>query len=122
MTLHGTRVLVVEDDALISMMIEDFLLDLGCEVVASAAGLEEGVHQASTLAIDVAMLDINLDGRLSYPIADVLRARKIPFLFATGYGPAALPPSFQGAPVLSKPFGIAQLKEELGRVLDRCMQ
>lgn len=113
MTLKGTRVLVVEDDALVCMMIEDFLGDLGCEVIATAARLEEAVEQASTLTLDVAVLDVNLAGKLSYPIAEILGARRIPFLFATGYGVAGLPKDLKGVPLLSKPFGIRQLHDAL---------
>jgi CheY-like chemotaxis protein len=119
MTLQGIRVLLVEDEALISMMVEEFLADLGCEVVASVARLEEGVREASTRSIDLAVLDINLDGRLSYPIADVLMARRIPFLFATGYGTSGLPQAFGQVPVVTKPFGLPQFEAALGLALQR---
>lgn len=115
--LQGMRVLVVEDDSLICMMIEEFLGDLGCKVVATAAQLDEGLGMATTTAIDVAVLDINLDGQLSYPIAQALRGRAIPFLFATGYGRSGVPQDFAGVPVLSKPFGM----DELHRALHRAM-
>jgi CheY-like chemotaxis protein len=118
-TLDGTRVLVVEDDALISLMIEDFLADLGCQVAASCARLEDGLAKAGNLAFDAAVLDINLGGQLSYPIAELLGARNIPYIFATGYGLAGLPPPFSRVPVLSKPFGLLQLKDGLGRALDQ---
>lgn len=107
------RVLVVEDDSLICTLTEDFLDDLGCDVVGTAALLDDGLTKAKSLAIDAAVLDINLEGQLSYPIALALRARAIPFLFATGYGRAGVPRDFEGVPVLSKPFGREQLKEAL---------
>ena len=115
MTLPGKRVLVVEDDALICMLIEDYLGDLGCDVVATAAQLEDGLSKAKIMAIDVAVLDINLEGRLSYPIAQTLQGRAIPFLFATGYGKSGVPHSFESVPVLSKPFGIEALRDALLR-------
>lgn len=115
MTVSGMRVLVVEDESLICMMIEEFLGELGCQVVATAAQLEDGLTKAKTMAIDVAVLDINLDGHLSYPIALTLRERAIPFLFATGYGRSGVPQTFKSVPVVAKPFGIDELREGLVR-------
>jgi CheY-like chemotaxis protein len=116
-SLMGRRVLVVEDEALIAMLIEDYLLDLGCTVAATAARLDDGLEKATGAAIDLAVLDINLAGALSYPIAEALRARGIPFIFATGYGAAGLPDGLQGTPVLAKPFDETQLAEALERAL-----
>ena len=110
----GTRVLVVEDEAMVSMMLEDFLEDLGCVVVATASRLEEALQKAAELQIDVAVLDVNLAGKLSYPVAELLRSRGIPFLFATGYGTAGLPERLRDAPVLSKPY----LRDQLAAALD----
>jgi CheY-like chemotaxis protein len=108
-TLQGTRLLVVEDDTIIAMMIEAFLAKLGCEVVAVAASLQDALRKARTLAIDAALLDINLDGEMSYGVAEVLEARSIPFLFATSYGVKELPKRLAGVTVLPKPFGMQQL-------------
>lgn len=107
--LAGVRVLVVEDEAMIAMMMEAFLQDLGCEVVAIASRLDDAEEKARTMRIDVATLDVNLAGRLSYPVAERLRLRGIPFLFATGYGTVGLPEAFTDVPVLSKPFSAGQL-------------
>lgn len=104
MSVVGLRVLVVEDEALVAMALEDFLAELGCNVVATAARLEEALQAARTAAVDVAVLDINLAGRLSYPVAEILSTRGIPFIFATGYGAAGVPPAWSTAPVLPKPF------------------
>lgn len=109
------RVLVVEDESMICMMIEQFLGDLGCTVVATAAKLEDGLRMAKTAAIDAAVLDINLGGQLSYPIALTLMDRAIPFLFATGYG--KVPERFKGVPVLAKPFGVDDLQDGLLRAM-----
>ena len=104
MGLAGARVLVVEDEALVAMLVEEYLDELGCQVVAVAPRLEDAQELARTLALDAAVLDVNLAGRLSYPVAEVLRARGVPFVFATGYGLAGLPDALRGVPVLSKPF------------------
>ena len=111
--LSEMQVLIVEDDSIICMMIEKYLGDLGCKVVATAARLDDGLSKAKTLAIDVAILDINLDGNLSYPIALVLKDRAIPFVFATGYG--KVPELFKSVPVMAKPFGLDELKKSLLR-------
>jgi CheY-like chemotaxis protein len=117
--LTGLRVLVVEDEALVSMLIEDFLEELGCEVVGVASRLEDAMEDARTLELDAAVLDVNLAGRLSYPVAQVLRARGVPVVFATGYGTEGLPVELQQAEVLSKPFRQEQLAEALSHMQTR---
>lgn len=109
----GKRVLVVEDQSFVSMLIERYLEDLGHEVVGTASRLEEALVLANTLALDLAVLDVNLNGKLSYPVAVALRARGVPFLFATGYGTAGLPEELRGAPVLAKPFAAKQLAKAI---------
>jgi CheY-like chemotaxis protein len=111
----GLRVLVVEDEALIRMMIEEFLGELGYQVAATAAQLADGLRKAKITEIDVAVLDINLQGQLSYPIALTLKDRGIPFIFATGYGTSGVPHAFEGVPILAKPFGIDELEHGLHR-------
>lgn len=113
--LAGIRVLVVEDEALVSMLLEDFLADLGCTVVAVAATLAKGLDlvRDPALAVDGATLDVNLGGEKVFPIADLLRDRGIPFVFATGYGRNGLPPRFADCSVIPKPFGIEPLKATL---------
>jgi CheY-like chemotaxis protein len=113
MTLAGTRVMVVEDEAVIAMMIEDLLIDLDCDVVMTAARLEEAREKASNVSIDVALLDVNLAGQLSYPVATVLESRAIPIVFVTGYDVAELPFEWQHVPVLSKPFSVDELARAL---------
>lgn len=115
MTMAGKRVLVVEDEGIVSMLIEDYLEDLGCEVAGAAARLDQALALARTLDVDLAVLDVNLDGELSYPVAEALRARGVPFLFATGYGTAGLPDALHGTPVLPKPFRREELARALGR-------
>src|SRR5271165_2043073 len=83
-----SRVLLVEDEAMIAMLIEDMLADLGCDVVATAGQLGEAVSLARSGSFDLAFLDLNLRGVPSYPVAQALRERGIPFAFVTGYGTA----------------------------------
>ena len=111
--LTGLRVLVVEDEATISMWMEDVLDELGCKVVATASRLDVAMEKARTVEVDVALLDVNLVGQVSYPVAEILRARNIPFVFATGYGSAGLPAGLEDTPVLSKPF----LRDQLAAAL-----
>lgn len=110
------RVLLVEDESLVAMLVEDMLGDLGCEVVGVASRLETGLALARTAECDVAVLDVNLGGGVvSFPIAEALRRRGIPYLFATGYGAAAVKPQGHGAPVLQKPFCHDDLSRGLAR-------
>jgi CheY-like chemotaxis protein len=106
------RILVVEDEMTIAFMIEDMLLDLGHEVVKVAMRLPEALN-AANLDFDLALLDVNLDGHLSFGVAEILTQRRIPFAFATGYGSAGLQQPFDSRPVLMKPF----LRADLQRVL-----
>ncbi len=122
MPLTGLRVLVVEDEWLVAMLVEEYLNDLGCEVVGSASRLEDALEKARTLPIDIAVLDVNLAGKLSYPVAEVLRKRNVPFLLATGYGVAALPDALRGTPVLAKPFVQDQLAAALQAARDGIVQ
>ncbi len=115
-TLSGMRVFIVEDEALVSMMLEDFLDDIGCRVVAVSARLDDAIGKAKSIPMDVAVLDVNLAGEQSYPVADILRARSIPFVFATGYGITGVSAELQDTPVLVKPFGRMQLAEALRMV------
>ena len=111
--LAGRRVLVIEDESMVMMLLQDMLEDIGCEVVDSASRLEEAIGKARSLSFDVAILDVNLNGERTYPIAEVLAERGVRFVFATGYGVGNLPPDFIGRPVLQKPFQ----QQDLERVL-----
>lgn len=112
------RVLVVEDDVLIGMMVADMLEDLGYEPVGPAHGLEEGVALAqSEEPLHAAVLDVNLGGIRSDPIAEVLAARSIPFVFATGYGSGHAGDEAGARPVLSKPFDVTDLRDVLSRLV-----
>lgn len=102
--LDGLRVLLVEDESLIAMLIEDALCDLNCAVAAVAATLGDALDKASSVDFDVAILDVNLNGSPAYPVAELLVRRQIPFIFATGYGASGVPEAFRSIPLLAKPF------------------
>jgi CheY-like chemotaxis protein len=111
------RVLIVEDDVMIRMLVEDMLTDLGYAVTAQAARVEEALAAAQRADIDVAILDLNLNGQATFPVAELLAARGTPFIFATGYGEHGLPDAFRDRPLLKKPFQIDGLKRMLDAAL-----
>jgi CheY-like chemotaxis protein len=115
-SLEGLRVLVVEDEMMVSMLIEDMLSDLGCTVVGPASRLEEAIDLAQRSDLDCAVLDVNLGGQPIFPLADILRAKGAPFAFATGYGDAGLRDVDRGSPVLQKPFREGDLARVLGQL------
>jgi CheY-like chemotaxis protein len=111
------RILIVEDEALVAMLIEDTLLDLGCTVVSVVSTLDEALARVSSLEFDAAILDVNLNGCKSYPVAFALAAKSVPFLFSTGYGLVAIPDALRDVPVLAKPFEPADLERTLATAL-----
>jgi len=113
---RARRVLVVEDEVIVGMLVEDMLQELGYEVVGLSTHLEQAVELARRSDLDFAMLDLNLNGQMSYPVADVLRERGLPFIFATGYGAKILVPPYTGTPTLQKPFHLEELKRMLAGI------
>lgn len=114
-SLSGRRVLVVEDELFVSMALEDMLTDLGCEVIGPAAHLDEAVAMIGSERFDAALLDVNLDGQPSYPVADLLLAASVPILFSTGYH--KLSNGYQRLPHLRKPFAKKDLEAALTAIL-----
>jgi CheY-like chemotaxis protein len=116
--IEKLSVLVVEDEGLISMFIEDMLTDMGHEIGAVAASMEAAMQAAATGSFGLAIVDVNLDGTPSYPVAEILRSRGIPFVLATGYGAAGLDPGYAGASsTLQKPFTQEDLHAALLRII-----
>jgi CheY-like chemotaxis protein len=115
--LSGRRVLVLEDEMLILMMIEDMLSDLGCELVVAAGSVDHALTKLDAQSIDVAMLDSNLNGQSSESVADALAARGVPFFFATGQKSGGIGHGHPQCPVLKKPFSVADLEETFRQVL-----
>lgn len=116
--LDGIRVLVVEDEGTVAMLIEEMLEDLGCVVVESVAQLAKASDVARTIDVDLAMLDVNLAGQLVFPVAEILRHRNIPILFSTGYGVSGLQGEFALLPVLHKPFSQSDLEAKIAVALE----
>ena len=113
------RVLIAEDEFLIAVMLEDDLRGNGYDVVGPFTRMREAREAAASEAFELAVLDINMNGEMAYPIADVLVARGIPFIFLSGYGNATLPEQLKGVPCLPKPCDPVQLLAEIRRVLSR---
>jgi CheY-like chemotaxis protein len=113
------RILVVEDELMIRMLLEDMLGELGYTVTAEAARIEEALDAAKNADFDIAILDVNLNGQPISPVADALVARGMPFVFATGYGERGLPEPYRDRPTLKKPFQMDGLKQMLQIALDR---
>ncbi|MDX7951773.1 response regulator [Lichenihabitans sp. Uapishka_5] len=107
------RVLVVEDEMMVAMLVEDMLVEMGYRVVGPAYRLSDGLRLAQSETIDFAVLDVNLNGARSFPIAAVLVDRGIPFVFATGYGYSGVELEYPGVPVISKPFTLGRLNDAL---------
>ena len=114
--LSGKRVLVVEDEVFLRLDLESMLEDLGCVVVASASHLDEALRFANSSPCDLAVLDVNLGGQRVDPVADVLAARGIPFVFTTGYGVQGQPAAHRSVPVLEKPYSPDLLAATLARI------
>jgi CheY-like chemotaxis protein len=113
----GRRVLLVEDEMLVVWLLEDMLADLGCAVVGPAASVNQALAMIDAEAIDVAVLDVNLNGQMSYPIADALATRGVPFVFSTGYDKDTLLDGYRIFPVLQKPFHLSELSDALAKLL-----
>jgi CheY-like chemotaxis protein len=107
------RVLVVEDEYLIRMLLEDMLGELGYDCAAAVGTIAEASDHAANSDFNVAVLDVNLDGKEIFPVADILAKRGLPFVFVTGYGEGSLPEPYRGRPALQKPFQAEQLKSTL---------
>ena len=109
--------LLVEDEALIRMLLVDMLEELGHAVVAEAGGIEDALRLAHNSSFEIAILDINLGGPTSTPVAEILARRSVPFVFASGYGQDDIPEGFRNRPMLRKPFQMDDLDRAIRAAL-----
>jgi CheY-like chemotaxis protein len=107
------RILIVEDETMVAMLLEDIVDELGFRVVGPVGRVSQALALLESATIDGAVLDLNLAGEFSYPIADALIARGLPFVFATGYGEAGVDPAYHSRPVVQKPFTLERLQQAL---------
>jgi CheY-like chemotaxis protein len=115
--LSGCRILVVEDEMMILMLIEDMLSDLGCKAVTTAATVPQALTLIRAQVFDAAMLDMNLNGDKSHSVADALAARDVPFAFSTGYSGRDMRDGYRDRPLLTKPFKFEKLAETFAWLL-----
>jgi CheY-like chemotaxis protein len=114
----GGSVFLVEDEVMIRMMVADMLEELGYRIAAEAGEISEALKLAQSTDFDFAILDVNVNGKVISPVADLLKARNRPFIFATGYGSSGLPEEYRDRPALQKPFQL----ETLARMIDSTLK
>jgi CheY-like chemotaxis protein len=115
----GLKILVVEDEAIVSFLVEDMLLALGCAEVWQAGSVDQALALLANGRPDAAVLDVNLSGTLVYPVAERLAQLRVPFFFATGYGQNGIAPEWSQKPVIQKPFDQGALERALEAALGR---
>ena len=113
----GRRVLVVEDEAIVAIFLEEVLEELGHEVAGVVSRLEDAMARANDKDFDLAILDVHLAGVAVYPLADVLAARHIPFVFTTGLGKDVIPAHLRDRPTLQKPFRAEDLSRTIATLV-----
>jgi CheY-like chemotaxis protein len=116
--LSNRKVLVVEDEMMIAMLIEDMLDEFGCRLVGPATNVARALELISKESIDLAVLDLNLDGKDTYAIAAALQRKNVPLIFATGHGSTGLRQEYANRPVLQKPFQARDLETALTEALN----
>ena len=116
-SISGRKVLIVEDEMIVAWLLQDMLAELGCVVVGPAASVEQALAMIDAAPIEVAVLDVNLNGEMSYPVADALTARGVPFVFVTGYDKERMLDGYRALPVLQKPFHRVELTGTLAQLL-----
>jgi DNA-binding NtrC family response regulator len=119
--LDGLKVLIVEDETLVAMLLEDMLADHGCVVAGTADRIAQAMAliKDDSLVIEAAILDVNLGGEASFPLAEILAAKGVPFVFATGYGVGGLPEAWRDRPTLQKPFSLDEVARMLRQAIGR---
>lgn len=116
------RVLIVEDEMAVAMLVEDMITELGLEVAAVVSRVEDAMEIVDSGSFDLAILDVHLNGRKVFPFADALSDRHIPFLFATGYGARDIPSRHARSVVLQKPYCTGDLKGALAKLAGRSVK
>ena len=116
--LQGLRVLLVEDESLVAMLVEEYLADFGCVAACSASRVARALQALNTIDVDAAILDVNIAGESVTPIAEALEERGVPFIFASGYGVKGVEERWAGRPVLQKPFSAKELHAALLACVD----
>jgi len=115
--LSGRRILVVEDEFIVAWALEDMLAEMGCAIVGPAARVNQALAMIDDESIDAVVLDLNLNGQMSYPVADVLASRGVPFVFLTGYHKSSIPEAYVGFPMMQKPLDRSKLGDALTQLL-----
>ncbi len=114
----GLRVMIAEDEFLVALSLEEDLRRHGCDIVGPFSRMDEARAAAQSEAIDVALLDINMNGEMAFPVADALAARGIRFMFLSGYGATTFPERYRDAPRVPKPYDPSALIGEIRKLLD----
>ena len=115
LSIVANRIMLVEDEALVAMAVSDLLMELGMSVIGPFGKVTEAMSRLKGGGVDAAVLDVNLGGELVYPVAELLAAANVPFVFVTGYGPESIDRRFATVPVLQKPVD----RDALMRVFSR---
>lgn len=113
----GCSVFLVEDEVMIRMMVADMLEELGHRVAAEAGEIGEAMKLVPSMEFDLAILDVNVNGKVITPVAELIQAKGRPFIFATGYGTSGLPPEYRERPALQKPFQIETLAQMIATTM-----
>jgi CheY-like chemotaxis protein len=115
---RSLSILLVEDETMIRMMVADMVEELGHRVAVEAGNFDQAIELARSAAYDFAIIDMNLNGKMSFPIAEAIKARHIPFIFASGYASSRMPGQNLQPVVIQKPFTI----DRLAAAIDQAMQ
>lgn len=114
MTLAGQLILILEDEPIVGLALEDMIEDAGGRSV-SAERIEQALELVAAEPLDAAILDINVHGKQSYPVAAALAARGVTYIFATGYGDTVHPADFADVPTVTKPYSFVEIETALQR-------
>ena len=114
----GSSVFLVEDEVMIRMMVADMLEELGYTIAAEAGEISEALRLVPSTDFDLAILDVNVNGKVISPVAELIKSRNRPFIFATGYGSSGLPEEYRDRPALQKPFQL----ESLGKMIETALK